>query len=487
MIKLIKNELIKIFKKKSIYITLLVILAFVVLTNCIYKFFYNGIYSYEVYSDEYIQYIKEEITKLDPNKSSDIQTYVGYKSQIELFDIMKKYPDNSWQRQVATNIIDGYLNEKNMYIYGEEKNQDKVSEVQSKIDELIKKLDADDWMFFAKDEKRQAQATLEELQNQKSRTEDKQELQSLEISIKNAQIDLEIANYRVEKQIKYGNDFMNRALGNYESASKTLVMFEENKQDEKYSDKREKNQNIERKEINKYIIENKIDLQKEDDVRGILINIFSEYGLFIIVLIIMIAGVIVSEEFNKGTIKLLLIKPYTRNKLLLAKFITVLIMIVFSIAVVVCMELLIGGIIFGYDSLSVPVLEYNFTTNTLETFSVFTYLGIQILTQLPKCILLATLAFACSTIFVNSPVAIAIPLLGYMSADIINALIIQFKVGFMNFFVSMNWNFDEYLFGNLPSVEGMNLGCSALICLVYFIIMIIPTFIIFKKKNIKNI
>ena len=75
MIKLIKNELIKIFKKKSIYITLLVILAFVVLTNCIYKFFYNGIYSYEVYSDEYIQYIKEEISKLNKLLTSYKQIY----------------------------------------------------------------------------------------------------------------------------------------------------------------------------------------------------------------------------------------------------------------------------------------------------------------------------------------------------------------------------------------------------------------------------
>ena len=30
----------------------------------------------------------------------------------------------------------------------------------------------------------------------------------------------------------------------------------------------------------------------------------------------MIAGTIVSEEFNKGTIKLLLVRPYSRNKIL---------------------------------------------------------------------------------------------------------------------------------------------------------------------------
>lgn len=254
-----------------------------------------------------------------------------------------------------------------------------------------------------------------------------------------------------------------------------------------YEAKQEYNKSLKEKEVNHYILENNININKTNDVRGILKNLFSEYGLFIIVMIVMIAGTIVSEEFNKGTIKLLLVKPYSRNKILLAKFITVFIMIAFTIFAVIAMELIVGGIIFGWDSLSVPVLEYNFTTGSLEVINIFTYLGIEILTELPKLILLATLAFACSTLFTNSAVAIAIPLLGYMSADMINMLVIQFKVQFMRFFVSLNWNFEEYLFGNLPKMEGMTCIFSIIICLLYFVAMLIPTFIAFKKKNIKNI
>ena len=63
MSNLIKNELTKIFKKKSIYIILLVTLAFVILSNCIYKYFY-GNSSYTYYSDGYIQYAKEAINNL---------------------------------------------------------------------------------------------------------------------------------------------------------------------------------------------------------------------------------------------------------------------------------------------------------------------------------------------------------------------------------------------------------------------------------------
>ena len=74
-----------------------------------------------------------------------------------------------------------------------------------------------------------------------------------------------------------------------------------------------------------------------------------------------------------------------------------------------------------------------------------------------------------------------------MSGDVINLLVIQYKVEFMKFFVSMNWDFEGYLFGNLPKMEGMTAGFSVIICIIYFIALLIPTFIVFRKKNIKNI
>ena len=486
MSKLIKNELTKIFKKKSIYITLLVILAFVILTNCIYKFFFHT-GSYDSYSDNYIQYVKEEIAKLDPNNPSDTKMYIELKSNLDVYDMMQKYEKDSWQRDILSTQIAGYVNERNTYLYGENKETKKVSEIEETIQKVIKRLDEGDWKYFAQEELEQAKTALHRLEEQQAKTQDKQELQSLEMAIKNAKIDKEVAEMRVNKEIQYGRDFRNKALNGYQSEAKSIINKESATQELEYSEKKEYNDSLEKREINRYILENNIDINKENNIRGIFKNLFNEYGLFIIVMIVMIAGIIVSEEFNKGTIKLLLVKPYSRNKILLAKFITVLIMILFSVLAVVVMELVVGGIVFGYDSLSVPILKYNFTTQALETMNVFTYLGITVMTQLPKLILLATLAFSCSTLFTNSAVGIAIPLLGYMSADMINMLVIQYKVQFMKLFVSLNWNFEEYLFGNLPSMEGMTFGFSIVICILYFVTMLVPTFITFRKRNIKNI
>ena len=123
----------------------------------------------------------------------------------------------------------------------------------------------------------------------------------------------------------------------------------------------------------------------------------------------------------------------------------------------------------------------------LQEINVFSYLGIQIFTQLPSIILLATLSFALSTIFTNSPVAIALPLLGYMGVAVINQIAIQYNIGLLRYFVTLNWDFSQYLYGKMPLMEGLTPGFSGIICIIYFLIMIIPTFVIFKKKNIKNI
>lgn len=484
MSKLIKNELTKIFKKKSIYITLLVILAFVILTNCIYKFFYT---SSTFYGDTYIEYAKEELAKLDPNKVSDIKMYIDLKTTVEIYEMQEKYEKDDWRRDILSVQVGTYVNEKNNYLYGEDKDLEKVAQVQEKINKVMEKLEKDDWKYFANEELENAKLALSDLEEQKKNIEDKQEIKNLESSIENAKIDEEVARYRVDKDIKYGNDYRNRALNEYQSCAKNVKNYENSDQKLEYSDQKRYNTDLEEREINRYIIENNVDINKGNDIRGILRNFFSEYGLFIIVMVIMIAGTIVSEEFSKGTIKLLLVKPYPRYKILMSKWITVMIMILFSIVALIVMELIVGGIIFGYDSLSVPVLHYNFDTQSLEAINVFADLGLQTITQLPKVILLAMLAFSFSTLFTNSAVAIAIPLLGYMSADVINNLVVNFKVDFMRFFVSLNWDFGQYLYGNLPKLEGLTLWFSAIICILYFVAMIIPTFITFKKRNIKNV
>ena len=488
MSRLIKNELIKIFKKKTIYITMLLVFLLIIFMNIIIKASSNSYSSAYMYSESYMNSLKEELSELNPENPSDITLYINLKSEIELNELMYKYKDSEWKLSVINERIAPYITEKNTYMYGESKDENQVIKINNKIDELMTRINDDDWEYFAKEDLENANKTIEDLNFRKSQTVDSEVLKSLNSEIENAKIDKEIASLRLEKKIPYGSDYLNTAIMTYKSSSSTIIEYDnvENRELE-YEEQKQYNKALENREESKYIIQTGIDVNKIDSLKFILQNFYSQFGIFLIVVIIMIAGTIVSEEFNKGTIKLLLVKPYTRNKILASKFITTLIIIAFVIITTIIMQILAGGILFGFDSLNLPVIAYNFNTNVLQEINIFAYLGMQTLMQLPMIILLATLAFAISTIFSNSAIAITISLLGYMSSAIINQLIIGYNISFMKYFVTMNWDLSQYLFGSLPNMQGMNMLMSIITCIIYLAIMLIPTFIIFKKRNIKNI
>lgn len=200
----------------------------------------------------------------------------------------------------------------------------------------------------------------------------------------------------------------------------------------------------------------------------------------------MIAGAIVSDEFNKGTIKALLTLPYKRSTLLLAKYITTLIMVLLGIAFMILLEFIVGGIILGFGSLSIPFVTYSIAKGSLEVVEIFKYLLLNIIVNLPKLILLATLAFSISTILNSTAFSIAITFCGAIGSDIINSLAFNYKIKFLNYFVTTNWDFSYYLFGG-KSVFGISLSQAVITCLVYLLIMLVVAFMVFRKKDIKNI
>ena len=484
---LVKNELIKIFKKKTIYITMVVIFLLLIFMNCMFKYANNGSeYDYYLYSENYIDSLRSELETLNPEKSSDVTVYIELLSEIQLSEMMEQHKDAEWKLAIINERIAPYITERNTYQYGAEKDETQVEAVNQEINDLLAKLDENDWKYFAREDLAKAEQQIEELNAKKEQTEDKAVLENIETELNNAQMEKEIAEIRLNKEIPYGSDYLNRAISNLQTANTNLANFK-NIEELTYQEKLEYNSYLEEQAESRYILETGIDIHNTNSLKGILENFYSQFGIFLIVVVVMIAGTIVSEEFNKGTIKLLLVKPYTRNKILMAKAITTLMMIIFVIVVTLVMQILIGGIIFGFDSLSEPVVAYNFNTNTMEEMNIFTNLGVQTLTQLPMIILLGTLVFAISTLFTNSTLAITISLLGFMSASIINQLAIGYDLQFMKYFVTMNWDLSIYANGALPYMEGMNMTMSIIICVVYFLIMMIPTFIVFKKRNIKNI
>lgn len=391
--------------------------------------------------------------------------------------LMQKYGFDSWQTSVIGSEIGchSYLYTMNTYTYNRGNlNKEAYDEAKSNYDKFVAKLDEGDWKYFAT-------ISLEDIEEQikNAKNTDSSNLNTLYTK-------KQILEWRIDKNIAYGSDALNNRLENYENASYYIESYKEQK-NPSYSEKIEYYKNVKSLNINKYYIENNITNASSSDSRASLLNLFDNYELFILVFIIMIAGGIVSDEFNKGTIKMLLVRPYHRCKILLSKFIVCLIMLIFIMFFVAIGQFIVGGIILGFDSLSVPAIIYNYATSQVQTMSIPMYIVIAGLAKLPMYILLMTLAFACSTIFINTAVSIVIPLLGYMGSSIINQLALVYDLKFVNYFVTPNWDLTSYLFGGLSQFEGLVPSFSISICIIYFAIMFVTSFAVFRKRNIKNI
>lgn len=486
MINLIKNEITKILKKKSLYITLLVTLAFIILTNVLYQ--YEPDFSND-YIDENIAYYEKELKELDYHKASDKSTYAEIKSELEITKLMKQYGGyDTWQGEIINNRISSYIREINYYEYGvEEDTQGELQELKQTYENLLKRLENDDWKAFALEEQKDLTEELKQQKELKAQTIDKNTIEQIKDTIQTLEIQKQVVDWRIEKNISYASGYFNDALNTYENGSMAIQNYQEENSQEDYNEKLNYYETLKNTNIAKYDIEYETTAGETTDARGILLNVFGEYEIFIIIMIVMIAGAIVSEEFNKGTVKLLLIKPYKRTTILTAKLLTCFIMLFVIILLVVGMQFVVGGIVSGFDSYQTPAVVYNYNTNQIQELNIVTYLALVALGKLPIYILLMTLAFAISTLFSNTALSIAITLLGYMGSSVINLLAIQFKIELLKFFVTPNWDLTQYLFGGLPSFQYVSLPFSIIINIAYFIIMLIPTYVVFKKKNIKNI
>lgn len=454
------------------------------MTNFMYKGNGEG-HSYYP-SSEAMKYYQEQLTKLDPKKTSDTAQYIELKTQLDLYELMKQYEKGSWQINIVGQQAQTYLNEINTLTYGTEKNEQGLRNVTEKYEALLQKLSTDDWTYFAKEEQKELAEKIRIAEEQEKKTEDKIQLQEIENNLNSLKIQKQVVDWRLEKNISYADSYYNNALESYTNFKNSIYLYEQQPQ-HSYQEQQDYKQALEKAGIAQYSIEHGVEAGNKTNNRGILMRFCDEFEILIIMMIVMVAGSIVSDEFSKGTIKLLLVRPYKRTKILAAKFIACFLILAMSILAIVGLQYIIGGIIQGFDSTQIPAVIYNHNTNQVETMNLIAYIGVTTLAKLPMLILIMTVAFVCSTIFTNTAVSIVIPLFGYMGAPILLQLAIAYDIQILKYFPTLNWDLTSYLFGGLPEFQYTNLGFSIIVSIFYFIAILVPTFIIFKKKNIKNI
>ena len=472
---LVKNELYKILHKRSTKIFLVIALLFVILTNVIYRFSDDLLVFSATYYEDYdmaLSYVND----YENNGIGDKELYIYYKTYIDTYELASKFDSNSWEYQ---KYMDEYWYKLQDYYRAQDEGLD-TTNLLDELTQLRTNIENSNWQYFVNEDINAANNNIEQIKNSlddpslnnTERANYEKELFILEEQVK-------LNQYRLDKNVEYGKDYLNIAIDAINNALYGMAEY-------KYSNDSDFEDSVKSYYENWYILDEEVDTNNGETLRSVFINFFNEYSFLILVFGIMIAGGMVSDEFSKGTIKSLLIIPQKRSKILLAKYISLLIMILLIIGVLIVSELLVGGILLGFGSLSVPVVVYNISASDLEIVNVFGYLGLQIITNLPQIILLTTLAFACSVIVNSTAFSIVIPFCGIIAAELINGFALAYDIDILNYFVTTNWDFTVYLFGG-TSIFGNSLLHAIIVCLVYLIIMLVVTFIVFKRKDIKNI
>lgn len=192
-------------------------------------------------------------------------------------------------------------------------------------------------------------------------------------------------------------------------------------------------------------------------------------GALVFLFTIVIAGGIVASEFSWGTIKLLLIRPVSRTKVLLAKYLATLLFSVFLMLILWAFSLIFGYLFFGANQSTDATF-----INVLKTF------GLSSIDML----MTITFAFMLSTVFRSQSLAIALSFVILFFGGNIIMLLSAFDYNWGKYILFANTDFTQHLNGGTPLFEGTTLGFSIIVVAIYFVLFHFISFYIFNKRDV---
>jgi ABC-2 type transport system permease protein len=195
---------------------------------------------------------------------------------------------------------------------------------------------------------------------------------------------------------------------------------------------------------------------------------------------VIIAADIVAGEFSRGTIKLLLIRPASRAKILLSKYLATLGFSIVMLVFLLVAGLLFNGILYGFGDIGLPYLSFvngNVVQNSMLAH-VLQYYGLNCI----NLIMIVTMAFMISTVFRSSSLSIGISLAVMFLSGAVLAIFGRYH--WIKYYLFANTDLSVYMNGGIPLVPGMTLGFSIVVLLVYFLIFNLLSWTLFMRRDV---
>ncbi|KAB2488214.1 ABC transporter permease [Priestia endophytica] len=233
--------------------------------------------------------------------------------------------------------------------------------------------------------------------------------------------------------------------------------------------------------LNQYLLEK----DQSPNKQNVWKFIYSNLSILIIVMLfsILTASDLVSLEYSNASIKLLLIRPYKRWKFLLSKYIAINMFSIILIAIYLLVSFLLGLLLFG------GISEYNIQnieisgSGEIIARNVLSYSFISVFLQLIQLIIFITFSFMISTILRNSIVATFTSILIFFGGSVIANL--TEKIPLLEYTLFAHLNLTRFLNEGKSLLE-TSLINSLIILLIYWILMLLITFVTFGRRDVKT-
>jgi ABC-2 type transport system permease protein len=231
---------------------------------------------------------------------------------------------------------------------------------------------------------------------------------------------------------------------------------------------------------NEYAIENDISPYEKTTWKYMkeMAPISSLIGLFVIV----VASDIVSSEFSKGTIKMLLIRPYSRWKILLSKFLATLGFAFVMWLVVIATTWLVGGLAYGFGGIDQSYLVVTDNQEVRER-TVVEYVFANIGVEFIELTALVALSFMISTLFMSNSVAIGVAMFTMFAGNTIVMLLANKDWIIYTLFANMDLS--TLIDGQNQLIKDLTLPFSISMLAIYTAVMLAITFTVFQKRDVK--
>ena len=209
-----------------------------------------------------------------------------------------------------------------------------------------------------------------------------------------------------------------------------------------------------------------------------------EFIFILTEIIIMIFGIVLASgtiagEHSDGTMKLLLIRPHTRGNVLLAKFLTICLVVFGFFAFNFVVTFLIGGVGWGLKGANMALSIFNSKTALiLHPAAVVFFLH---LFGFFQSIVFALISLTISTLFRSRSGATAVSILVYFVAFILDAFLSGFD--WYKYVIFNNTNLFQYMNSTGPAIADLTLWFSLTVTLIYVAIMAIICFFTFAKRD----